>query len=88
MTQGMEWLLIAWRVVTGILLILLFYRSTLTIGDARLRRGHILVENAVPRSVGPGGAHRADALSEARSNVWRSCGWLRSWPPLLSRPAI
>ena len=30
MTQGMEWLLIAWGVVTGILLILLFYRSTLT----------------------------------------------------------
>jgi hypothetical protein len=30
MTQGMEWLLIAWSVVTGILLILLFYRSTLT----------------------------------------------------------
>lgn len=29
MTQGMEWLLIAWGVVTGIL-ILLFYRSTLT----------------------------------------------------------
>ena len=30
MTQGMEWLLIAWGVVTGILLILLFYRSSLT----------------------------------------------------------
>jgi hypothetical protein len=30
MTQGMEWLLMAWGVVTGILLILLFYRSTLT----------------------------------------------------------
>jgi len=30
MTRGMEWLLIAWGVVTGILLILLFYRSTLT----------------------------------------------------------
>jgi hypothetical protein len=30
MTQGMEWLLIVWGVVTGILLILLFYRSTLT----------------------------------------------------------
>src|SRR6202158_3342304 len=30
MTQGMEWLLIAWGVVTGILLVLLFYRSTLT----------------------------------------------------------
>ena len=30
MTQGMEWSLIAWGVVTGILLILLFYRSTLT----------------------------------------------------------
>ena len=30
MTQGMEWSLIAGGVVTGILLILLFYRSTLT----------------------------------------------------------
>ena len=30
MTQGMEWMLIAWGIVTGILLILLFYRSTLT----------------------------------------------------------
>jgi hypothetical protein len=30
MTQGMEWMLIAWGLVTGILLILLFYRSTLT----------------------------------------------------------
>jgi hypothetical protein len=30
MTQGMEWSLIMWGVVTGILLILLFYRSTLT----------------------------------------------------------
>jgi hypothetical protein len=30
MTPGMEWLLIAWGVVTGIFLILLFYRSTLT----------------------------------------------------------
>jgi hypothetical protein len=30
MTTGMEWLLIAWGVVTGILVILLFYRSTLT----------------------------------------------------------
>jgi hypothetical protein len=30
MTEGMEWLLIVWGVVTGILLILLFYRSTLT----------------------------------------------------------
>jgi hypothetical protein len=30
MTVGMEWLLIAWGVVTGVLLILLFYRSTLT----------------------------------------------------------
>jgi hypothetical protein len=30
MTQGMEWSLIARGVVTGILLILLFYRSTLT----------------------------------------------------------
>jgi hypothetical protein len=30
MTPGMERLLIAWGVVTGVLLILLFYRSTLT----------------------------------------------------------
>jgi D-alanyl-lipoteichoic acid acyltransferase DltB (MBOAT superfamily) len=30
MTHGMEWLLILWGVVTGILLILLFYRSALT----------------------------------------------------------
>ena len=30
MTQGMEWMLIVWGVVTGILLVLLFYRSTLT----------------------------------------------------------
>ena len=30
MTPGLEWLLIAWGIVTGIFLILLFYRSTLT----------------------------------------------------------
>jgi hypothetical protein len=30
MTQGMEWLLIVWGVLTGIFLMLLFYRSTLT----------------------------------------------------------
>jgi hypothetical protein len=30
MTQGMEWLLIVWGVVTGVFLMLLFYRSTLT----------------------------------------------------------
>ena len=30
MTPGMEWLLIAWGIVTGIFLLLLFYRSTLT----------------------------------------------------------
>jgi len=30
MTPGLEWLLVAWGIVTGILLILLFYRSTLT----------------------------------------------------------
>ena len=30
MTPGMEWLLIAWGIVTGIFIILLFYRSTLT----------------------------------------------------------
>jgi hypothetical protein len=30
MTPGLEWLLVAWGIVTGIFLILLFYRSTLT----------------------------------------------------------
>ena len=30
MTSGLEGLLIAWGIVTGILLLLLFYRSTLT----------------------------------------------------------
>ena len=30
MTQGMEWMLIVWGIVTGIFLILLFCRSTLT----------------------------------------------------------
>jgi len=30
MTPGMEWLLIAWGIVTGIFVILLFYRNTLT----------------------------------------------------------
>ena len=30
MTPGMEWMLIAWGVVTGIFLLLLFYRSMLT----------------------------------------------------------
>jgi hypothetical protein len=30
MTPGLEWLLIAWGIVTGLFLILLFYRSTLT----------------------------------------------------------
>jgi hypothetical protein len=30
MTPGMEWMLIVWGVVTGIFLILLFYRSALT----------------------------------------------------------
>src|SRR2546429_8927787 len=30
MTSGLEWLLILWGIVTGILLLLLFYRSTLT----------------------------------------------------------
>ncbi len=30
MTPGLEWLLIAWGVVTGVFLILLFYRSMLT----------------------------------------------------------
>jgi hypothetical protein len=30
MTQGLEWLLIAWGIVTALLIVLLFYRSTLT----------------------------------------------------------
>ena len=30
MTLGMEWSLVMWGIATGILLILLFYRSTLT----------------------------------------------------------
>jgi len=30
MTSGLEWLLIVWGIVTGIFLILLFYRSALT----------------------------------------------------------
>jgi hypothetical protein len=30
MTPGLEWLLIAWGIVTGVFLILLFYRSMLT----------------------------------------------------------
>jgi hypothetical protein len=30
MTPGMEWLMVAWGVVTVVFLILLFYRSTLT----------------------------------------------------------
>jgi hypothetical protein len=30
MTPGLKWLLFAWGIVTGILLILLFYRSMLT----------------------------------------------------------
>ena len=30
MNPGLKWLLIAWGIVTGILLILLFYRSMLT----------------------------------------------------------
>jgi hypothetical protein len=30
MTPGFEWLLIAWGIVTGVFIILLFYRSTLT----------------------------------------------------------
>jgi hypothetical protein len=29
-TPGLEWLLIAWGIVTGVFLILLFYRSMLT----------------------------------------------------------
>ena len=34
MTLGLEWLLIAWGIVTGILIILLIYRSTLTMKEA------------------------------------------------------
>jgi hypothetical protein len=30
MTPGLEWLLIAWGIVTAIFLVLLFYRSMLT----------------------------------------------------------
>jgi hypothetical protein len=30
MTPGLEWLLVAWGIVTGVFLILLFYRSMLT----------------------------------------------------------
>jgi hypothetical protein len=33
MTPGLEWLLIAWGIVTGILIILLFYRSRLTMRE-------------------------------------------------------
>jgi uncharacterized membrane-anchored protein YhcB (DUF1043 family) len=33
MTTGLEWLLIAWGLVTGILIILLIYRSTLTMQE-------------------------------------------------------
>ena len=33
MTPGLEWLLIAWGIVTGILIILLIYRSTLTMKE-------------------------------------------------------
>ena len=33
MTLGLEWLLIAWGIVTGILIILLIYRSTLTMKE-------------------------------------------------------
>ena len=34
MTPGLKWLLIAWGIVTGILIILLIYRSTLTMKEA------------------------------------------------------
>lgn len=30
MTPGLEWLLVGWSVVTGLLILLLFYRSMLT----------------------------------------------------------
>ena len=33
MTLGLEWLLIAWGIVTGILIVLLIYRSTLTMKE-------------------------------------------------------
>jgi hypothetical protein len=33
MTPGLEWLLIAWGIVTAILIILLIYRSTLTMKE-------------------------------------------------------
>ena len=33
MTSGLKWLLIAWGIVTGILTILLIYRSTLTMKE-------------------------------------------------------
>jgi hypothetical protein len=33
MTAGLKWLLIAWGIVTGILVILLIYRSTLTMKE-------------------------------------------------------
>jgi uncharacterized membrane-anchored protein YhcB (DUF1043 family) len=34
MTPGLKWLLIAWGIVTGILILLLIYRSTLTMKEA------------------------------------------------------
>ena len=33
MTPGLKWLLIAWGIVTGILITLLIYRSTLTMKE-------------------------------------------------------
>ena len=33
MTPGLKWLLVAWGIVTGILVILLIYRSTLTMKE-------------------------------------------------------
>jgi len=33
MTPGLKWLLIAWGIVTGILIVLLIYRSTLTMKE-------------------------------------------------------
>ena len=33
MTLGLKWLLIAWGIVTGILIVLLIYRSTLTMKE-------------------------------------------------------
>src|SRR5436309_15829021 len=41
MTSGLEWLLIVWGIVTGIFLILLFYRSALT----RQEDDHLFIDD-------------------------------------------